>query len=449
MKRRLWIWMSVLCVLTLVGIVVVKIRVEQRRSVALETRQTNTATIDAMLAETSAAAQIPLPASAQIASEKPETAEDRATTFSTEDIVAVRDLLRRLSDESLACESVRPTPADLTAATEELRTLRNLGRLPAFAEKLDPTAFPIDTVLDTFRSILEAWKDDPTLSPWAETNTKERRYNLSQELDILVSSLAWLRARDGDIDGAVSILVQNCIDTANFWRAVERVVALRPFTPAQRKALLDPLEALYAPNRIKHNLLLEAKRYESEIDPRIAAKIKGACPNELFPLDAAAQFLPEFAPPFHPLYVRFGSVSEKKFDWKQNPGFFFLMVEDTVSQLVHLDRRDNGPPPLFSAGFDKIWSFGDTVRRMMLIEAVALDHCAGARLVFALRDYETAQGTYPDTLDALVPELMAALPVSAWDSASFIYERTERSFSLSLKAYSVLPWKEPIRFRVE
>lgn len=51
-------------------------------------------------------------------------------------------------------------------------------------------------------------------------------------------------------------------------------------------------------------------------------------------------------------------------------------------------------------------------------------------LVFALKDYKSAHGQYPDTLDALVPEHLAAIPVSPVTGEAPIYERDEDGFSI-------------------
>jgi hypothetical protein len=52
------------------------------------------------------------------------------------------------------------------------------------------------------------------------------------------------------------------------------------------------------------------------------------------------------------------------------------------------------------------------------------------QVVFALYDYKTEHGTYPDALEALVPSHLRAVPVDPFTGGSMAYDTTERGFQI-------------------
>ncbi len=446
MKRRLWIWMSVLCALTLVGIVVVKIRVEQRRSAALEAKQASMATIDAMLAETSTAAELYAPATPAPALETPPPVSPLPSTAADNEILVLRKLVTLLSDALLDCDGVWPTQEDLSAATEECQTLRNMGRFPSVAEKLDPGAFAVDTVLDTLKPILERICAHPSFFAPMRPLVPSSMSNVaaSQEKTLAQGALALLRARDGDVDGAIVMLTPDLVSASDvnaawlynpkLWIAMARCVALRPFSPAQRKALLEPLDAAYAPARIKHELLLMAKRLDTEMPPKGRAAVETMFPTILFPLEFAERYVPEFEPPFQKLSERISNYHKQVEppSFFQNPAYFFVVFTDGMNERAHQKEEDYESP--LSKSYNAIFELENAVSKMAYTSCAKLDHCAGAGLVFALRDYKASHGEYPEKLDALVPEFVSKLPLSSLDNTPFDYERSEQGFVLSATA---------------
>lgn len=57
--------------------------------------------------------------------------------------------------------------------------------------------------------------------------------------------------------------------------------------------------------------------------------------------------------------------------------------------------------------------------------------CAGAKLMTALELHRLAYGAYPETLDALTPEFLKAVPEDPFNAAPFHYERTDQDYVLS------------------
>ena len=71
-----------------------------------------------------------------------------------------------------------------------------------------------------------------------------------------------------------------------------------------------------------------------------------------------------------------------------------------------------------------------------IIENIASAHQTNAmqlatKLSFQIEDYKTSNGTYPETLEELIPEFFEAVPLNPMDEKPFLYERSESAYSLT------------------
>ncbi|MDD3925498.1 MAG: hypothetical protein PHT33_02450 [bacterium] len=91
----------------------------------------------------------------------------------------------------------------------------------------------------------------------------------------------------------------------------------------------------------------------------------------------------------------------------------------------HLDEDSNGGAKIFRAGmFISGW------RAFYDCEVMHDVRMQGFEISLALKAYKSSHGSYPITLDVLVPELMRSLPVDPFTGHNFRYQRQGKGFIL-------------------